>query len=270
MEEYLSWSERFYRFLFEYLGYTHPVHPTQINMPIGLVTGGLVLAILALLSRRTALRASARHCMVLALLFMVPTVLTGVMDWQHYLGGVWIPPIKAKIALGVILLLLLVWGILIGRRDERSGGLVLVSLLAFAASAGLGYFGGEIVFGGRAPQSTQGNQAGEIVFRNSCSMCHPYGANILMPERPLIRSPLLGSFQTFLPWLRNPSPPMPPFPPGDIPDEQAQELYRYLAEMWSGHAHEGEGREEPLTPAEPFSDPAVDGVLLNPRSQVHI
>lgn len=253
----MSISEQFYRFLAESLGYTHPVHPTQINMPIGLVTGALVFGILALFAGRSTLRFSARHCLILALLFTITSAVTGIMDWQHYLGGVWIFPIRAKIGLGAILFLLLVWGLLISRRAERGGILSLICFLAFCTSVALGYFGGEIVFGGRAPESKQGHRAGEIVFRNNCSMCHPYGANILFPDRPIIHSPLLESFQPFLAWLRHPSPPMPSFPPGDIPDEQAQALYDYLSAIWTGHAHGEEAGPQEQSP--PAPDPSLSG-----------
>ncbi len=241
-------------------------------MPIGLVTGALVLGVLALFLRRSTVRFSSRHCLVLALLFMVPAVLSGIMDWQHFLGGVWTFPIKAKLGLGAVLFLLLVWGILLSREAERNGSLLLICFLALCTSGGLGYFGGEIVFGGRAPESDLGHKAGEIVFRNNCSMCHPYGANIFSPERPIIQSPLLGSFQVFLPWLRDPVAPMPPFAPERMPDGQAKALYDYVTEIWGEHEHEEQPTpRQPLPPSEPFeSDPTLDGGPLAPKSEISV
>lgn len=247
-DQFVSFSEWFYRLLINVLGYTHPVHPTQINMPIGLVTGALLLGIVALLFRRSSPRISARHCMVLALVFLFPTVLSGIMDWQHFYGGVWIFAVKAKIVLGIIFLVLLVWGIWASQRPERGRAMLLTYALAFCVSVALGYFGGDIVFGGRTPDSKKGNRAGQIVFLNNCSGCHPYGGNIITPKEPVIGSPLLKSFEPFLAWMRNPSPPMPPFPPGDIPDEQAHALYFYLSEIWGEHTH-GPETPQPATPA---------------------
>ena len=40
-----------YHFLNE-LGYHHPIHPTEVHMPIGLVVGALVFALVAGLFRR--------------------------------------------------------------------------------------------------------------------------------------------------------------------------------------------------------------------------
>lgn len=275
-EQVLSISEWFYRVLSDTLGYTHPVHPTQINMPIGLVTGALILGLLALFFRKGTLRFSARHCLILALLFLIPTVLSGIMDWQHYFGGIWLFPIKAKVVLGIVLFLLLFFGILLSRRAERRGALVLICFLAFCTSVALGYFGGEMVFGGRAPESHKGNRDGEIVFRNNCSGCHPYGSNTLMPERPVINSHLLTSLTPFQAWLRNPSPPMPPFPSEDIPDGQVQALYDYILEIWAQHPHAEEPapQQSPLPPSEPPASDQSDGAgeagPLRPSSTISL
>ena len=251
-DQFLSLTEGFYRFLIDALGYTHPIHPTQINMPIGLVTGALFLGFVALLFRKSSPRISGRHCMILALVFLFPTILAGIMDWQHFYGGVWLLAVKAKIVLGIVLLVLLVWGIWASGRPERGRMMLLAYALAFCTSVVLGYFGGDIVFGGRAPESKKGNRAGQIVFLNNCSGCHPYGGNILTPDEPVIRSPLLNTVEPFLAWIRNPSPPMPPFPPGDLPDEQVQALYSFLAEIWREHDQAPETPQSSTpTPSEP-------------------
>jgi len=252
-DQFLSFTENFYRFLVEVFGYTHPVHPTQINMPIGLVTGALLLGILTLLFKRWNTRISSRHCLILTLLFLIPAVLSGIMDWQHFYGGVWLFAIKAKIVLGIVLLILLIWGIAVSARPEKGAMMLLTHVAAFFVSVALGYFGGDIVFGGRTPES-KGNQQGRIVFLNNCSGCHPYGGNILAPGEPVIGSPLLKAPESFMAWIRNPGPPMPPFPPVDISDEQGRSLHSYVMEIWGEHEN---GHEVPPSGSEPPSGPST-------------
>jgi uncharacterized membrane protein len=249
MEQIQRLADSFYRFLNQ-LGYDHPIHPTLVNLPIGLVTAALVFVILALLAKRPVLWISARHCVLLAILSLFPTALAGIMDWQHFHGGAWLFLFKMKMGLGLGLFVLLIIFMILSRGAERNKKVFLVLLLSFFGVAFLGYFGGEIIFGGRVPGTDKGNQAGEGLFLNRCSGCHPYGANTLIPRDPIIHSGLLKTPEGFLAWIRKPTPPMPPFPPDMITDPQSKELYDYLFEIW--------GPEEPekAPAAPPDSTPA--------------
>src|SRR3974377_1081257 len=93
----------------EAIGYYHPIHATEVHMPIGLVVGGLGLSLAALIFRRPALAQAARYCFILALLFLLPTIVFGIMDWQHYYNGLWLHAIKIKLILSGMLLVLLSW-----------------------------------------------------------------------------------------------------------------------------------------------------------------
>ena len=99
---------------------------------------------------------------------------------------------------------------------------------------GLGYFGGRLVFGGRAPAAPPALQAGKGLFENNCMACHPNGGNAITPEDIIIGSDRLKDFQTFLAWIRDPrldngkKGPMPDFLPGKISNPQARQLYDYL------------------------------------------
>jgi uncharacterized membrane protein len=42
-------------------GYTHPLHPTLTHLPIGMVMGAFLFALVALVFRRTSLSRTARH-----------------------------------------------------------------------------------------------------------------------------------------------------------------------------------------------------------------
>jgi len=233
--------DELYRFL-EGLGYQHPIHPTQVNMPIGLAVGALVLGLAALLSRKATLAAVARSVIVLALIFFFSAVLTGIMDWRHFYGGAWIYPIRIKMGLAAALFVLLLLAVIVGRRREAvSGGLLAIYVLACADVMALGYFGGELVFGGRAPRAAAGRQAGEMIYRGNCGGCHPYGGNAIKPRYPVIGSSKLADPRVFVKWLRKPETPMPVFSPQDIPDEQARQLYAYIIGNWGEHSRENNG-----------------------------
>jgi uncharacterized membrane protein len=221
------------------VGFTDPIHPPLTHMPIGLVTAALIFGLLGWLLDRPQLRAVSRYCLVLAWLFLIPTVLLGFMDWQHYYQGAWLQPIVVKISLAGFLFVLLSIGlflILTGR--EESKALLAIYLAAFFTVGGLGYFGGRLVFGGRAPAAPPAFQAGKILFENHCMACHPNGGNAIMPTYIIIGSDNLTDFKTFLAWIQNPrldngqEGPMPSFPPDQISDPQARELYRYLVRVF--------------------------------------
>jgi uncharacterized membrane protein len=221
------------------VGFTDPIHPPLTHMPIGLVTAALIFGLLGWLLDRPQMRRMSRYSLVLAWLFLIPTVILGLMDWQHYYQGAWLQPIVVKIYLAVFLFVLLSIGLfLVLRGREESKALLAIYLAAFFTVGGLGYFGGRLVFGGRAPAAPPALQAGKILFENHCMACHPNGGNTVMPDYIIIGSDNLKDFQTFIGWLRDPRldngrrGPMPAIPPNQISDPQAQELYQYLVRVF--------------------------------------
>ncbi len=215
--------------LFASLGYPHPVHPPQVEIPLGMVTGSLVFAVAAALFRRESLLRTAHHCMVFALAWLFPTVLTGVLDWLHFLHGEWSPAIRVKIALTPVLLALMVLAVLLARRPgAKSRSLLAVYALVLGTAGVMGYFGGQLVFGAPAARS---HEAGRAVFARDCQGCHPQGGNIMEPGKPLKGAPQLSDFATFLAYLRRSSGSMPAFPADRLPDHDAEELYRYARDV---------------------------------------
>jgi len=217
-----------YRF-FQGIGYSHPLHPTQVNMPIGLVVGAFFLALIAASSRKADLNACARSCLLLALLFMVPTGLAGLMDVQYYYSGALLTPVRWKIGLAGLLLVLLLTAFFTGRRKEEGGkaflvlcGLALINVIA------LGYLGGNLVFSGRTPPAPKEYAAGREIFRSHCSGCHPYGANAVEASHHLWGSGRLTNILTFTAWIRSPEAPMPHFSEELISKQEACSLLSYL------------------------------------------
>jgi mono/diheme cytochrome c family protein len=158
------------------LGYTHPLHPTLTHVVIGMVIGGFVLALVAWVFNRPGLAQSGGHCMALALIFLFPTAALGYADWQHFYGGAWLFPIKMKLVLAVVLLVLLILALGVRRGTKVvSGKTVAVYGLGLLTVVAMGYFGGELVWGKRAQVAVMaGNpvQQGAALFEQNCSACH--------------------------------------------------------------------------------------------------
>jgi uncharacterized membrane protein len=130
------------------LGYPHPIHPTEVHMPIGLIVGGLIFRIAAVLLRRPVLGQTAHYCTILAAIFLFPTVLFGYMDWQHFYDGDWLFPIKVKLVLAVILIMLVLNSVFLVHKKGTGSGWVLLNYTAsFVVVVALGYFGGNLVYG---------------------------------------------------------------------------------------------------------------------------
>jgi uncharacterized membrane protein len=225
-------------FVYDFLGkigYHHPIHPTEVHMPIGLVVGGVVFVLTALIFHREKLILTTRHCTILAFIWVFPTMLLGFMDWQHFYGGAWLFPIKMKLMLAPLLAGSLFLGILLGKRFGLAARPTLtVYFLSFCTVVALGYFGGQLVYGNRTPGSSGTYKEGEKLFHANCGACHPNGGNSLRPNLPLRNAPQLNAFDTFMAFIRNPKPRdgtasvMPPFSGSRISDQEAKELYDYI------------------------------------------
>jgi uncharacterized membrane protein len=227
-----------YQFL-NRIGYPHPIHPTEVHMPIGLVLAALVFCVIALLFKRQTLARSARHCMILAFIWTFPTILFGYMDWQHFYAGAWLFPIKMKMILAWALVVLLCVSVIAGRKLGAESKAVLAMYgLCFLTVVALGYFGGQLVYGGRSlATSLQEYSVGQKIFKDNCSGCHPQGGNIINPNLPLRSAPQLADFTTFLAFTRKPVHSdgsmgiMPPFPASKISDQQERQLYEYIVNV---------------------------------------
>ena len=223
-----------YRLLYA-IGYAHPLHPAVTHVPVGLVIGAFILGILSVAFRRQDMARAANFCAVIALVSIFPTVLLGIMDWQHYFAGGWIYPVEMKIVLGSLLFILLCIAVIFFRNGPGSVKAVIMYGLSFLVTMGLGYFGGELTYTGTVPPAPPGLEKGAYVFRANCSGCHPYGGNIVDRDAAIQRSPELKDLATFTRFIRDPRldngkrGPMPAFTPSRVPENEARELWAYLS-----------------------------------------
>lgn len=220
-------------------GYTHPLHPALTHLPIGMVMGAFIFALAAIIFRRTSLTQTARYCVILGLLAAIPTALLGLMDWMHFYGGTLLLPFKMKIILAVILIAFLLLAVVIGFFGERFQKMLFVLYaMCLLTTVGLGYFGGEIVYGTRAPEGVElGDLAakGALVFQTNCSACHltdstskkigPGLKGLFKGDKfPISGRPITE--ENFRSLLKKPIAKMPPF--GHLPNEEVEALVEYL------------------------------------------
>jgi len=117
---------------------------------------------------------------------------------------------------------------------------------------GLGWYGARLVYGGWSPGAAQAAPAaggtaviasapaGQKIFADNCSACHPNGGNVVVAELPLKTSKKLASLATFTAFIRSPTMPdgsaggMPAFGTDQISDKQSGELYSYISSAVSG------------------------------------
>lgn len=223
-----------YQFL-QSIGYPHPIHPTEVHMPIGLVVGALIFSSIAVVFKREKLAEAARYCVILAFIWLFPTLILGIMDWQYFYSGAWLFPIKMKLMLLPLVIVSLGISILLsGKYGPASKGVLILYIMSFCLILAIGYYGGQLVYGGWSPQAPSQYKAGEQIFKANCSGCHPEGGNIAQPNLPVINSPKLLDFNSFIDFIRNPSNPdgspgiMPAFPESKISNRQSRNLYDYI------------------------------------------
>ena len=223
------------------IGYTHPIHPPLTHIPVGMAIGAFFFGLTAWFLRNEKLARSAHYCINLALLGLLPTAVLGYMDWQHFYAGASLFPIKMKLVLAVLLLVLLLIAAILGRKERiTSMGVVAVYGLCLLNVTALGYFGGELVFGSSKPVEPAVAEEVQISserFDKACKACHPGGGNTFKANLPLKSAPQLADFNTFLTYIRSPKARdgsqtiMPPFPADKLSDQQIKEIYRYIVQV---------------------------------------
>jgi uncharacterized membrane protein len=154
-----------------------------------MVMGALIFALISRFTRFAHFAPTARHCHALALIAIVPTAILGIMDWIHFYGAQAMIPIIVKIVLAAACLGVLSAATIRQRRStEGKAPALSLYLLAFVLVVGLGYFGGEIVFGTHQARVEAGSEDApgqeetrrkkasfaqvKPILENRCTSCH--------------------------------------------------------------------------------------------------
>jgi uncharacterized membrane protein len=163
----------------ESIGYTHPVHPVFTHLTLGMTMGAFIFGIVSWILGNPAIAKTARYCIVLAIVAIIPTAIFGYSDWNRFYGGAWIAPIRWKLILSPSLFVLLAIAWLSGRKTENTSfGSVIVYFICLAIAMPIGYFGGELVYGKQEEKPAQEQVPdeqvlkGEELFRKNCLLCH--------------------------------------------------------------------------------------------------
>lgn len=129
------------------IGFTHPLHPLLVHVPMGMIIGAVVFSLAGLKWQKENLDQTAYHCSVLALLAVIPTIIAGILDWQHSFGGEWQTLIVVKFVLGILLTVLLVVAVVLKNKGASQRQLFIIYFLCLACAGGLGFSGGELIYG---------------------------------------------------------------------------------------------------------------------------
>ena len=144
------------------VGFAHPLHPVLITMVVGPVIASFLFAAVAFFFRKPEFYKTSRQLTVVAFIFWFPTVAVGIIDWIHFYGAsTKMTEINAKLVLAGVLFLVLLGNILLFKAGENKPLIpLLLMLVATGLVSALGYFGGNIVFGGEAPKAAASAPAG--------------------------------------------------------------------------------------------------------------
>jgi len=146
-------------------GFAHPLHPVLITMVVGPVIASFLFAAVAFLFKKPDFYKTSRQLTVVAFIFWFPTVAVGIIDWVHFYGGsTKMTEINIKLVLAGVLFVVLLGNILLFRAGEKKPLIPLVLMLvATGLVSALGYYGGDIVFGGSAKTAAAPGASGAPV-----------------------------------------------------------------------------------------------------------
>jgi uncharacterized membrane protein len=130
------------------VGFHHPLHPGLTHIPMGMVMGCFFFSLLAFYWKKHVFLTTSLHCAVLALIFMAPTIVAGLLDWQHLFAGRYLPLIVVNMVLAVVLTGLLGYAVMLHRQSAEAKKIFIVYALCLGCAIGLGFSGGELVYGG--------------------------------------------------------------------------------------------------------------------------
>ena len=132
--------------LLNQVGFTHPLHPAITHLPMGMAMGAFLFSVGSL--KYAELAKTAHHCVILGLIFVLPTMFLGILDWQYFYQGDWTGPIIAKFILAIALTVLFIAAIKVGSGESENPRLrILLYALCLLTAIGLGFSGGEIQYG---------------------------------------------------------------------------------------------------------------------------
>jgi uncharacterized membrane protein len=139
--------ESLYNFL-GMLGFHHPLHPIIVHIPMGMVVGAVAFSLADMKWPEKNFALTAYHCIILALVAVVPTYIAGLLDWQQWFAGDFNRWIIIKLILGVVLTVMLAVTVVQKQKGAPQKKMFVLYLINLAICGGLGFSGGELLYGG--------------------------------------------------------------------------------------------------------------------------
>jgi uncharacterized membrane protein len=130
------------------LGFHHPLHPIIVHLPMGLVVGSVAFSLADMKWPDKNYATSAYHCILLSLIAVIPVYIAGLLDWQQWFGGDVNKWIIIKMILGVLLTIMLFVTVQQKKKGAPQKKLFVFYLISLAICGGLGFSGGELLYGG--------------------------------------------------------------------------------------------------------------------------
>jgi uncharacterized membrane protein len=137
-------------FIFNFLqqvGFNHPLHPASTHIPMGMVMGAFFFGLAALKWPDKPFASTAFHCSVLGLLFLIPTAIAGILDWQYSFQGELGAIIVSKMVLAVILLATLIVAVKMGLQKSSAKNMLIIYSICLLIVSALGFLGGQLLYG---------------------------------------------------------------------------------------------------------------------------
>ena len=139
--------ESFYNLLAMF-GFTHPIHPIIVHVPMGMVMGAVAFSLAGFVWTNKRFEQSAYHCSLLALISIVPVYIAGLLDWQQIFAGDWSKWIVIKMIMGVVLAVALAFAVQQKHQGASKKKMLVIYLICLGIAGTLGFSGGELVYGG--------------------------------------------------------------------------------------------------------------------------
>ncbi len=140
----------------EAIGYTHPIHPILVHLTIGTIAAAFIFDYVGWIFRKPPLYTTARHNLVFAFPAFLLTGCVGLADWSANYQVSSLDPasnpvmfafgIKFLLSAALLLLFVLAYFLFKTKKEEHLSRHI-VYLLLFLDVVGLGFFGGNIVYG---------------------------------------------------------------------------------------------------------------------------
>lgn len=138
------------------LGYSHPIHPIFVHLTIGTIVAAFIFDYVAWIFGKPKLYTTARHNLVVAFPSYIVTGFVGLADWSGNYQVASLNPSSNPVMFafgmkfvlsGVLLLLFIAAYFVFKTRREEDLSRHLLYLLLFLNVVGLGFFGGNVIYG---------------------------------------------------------------------------------------------------------------------------